>query len=584
MKNEDFVKNTQEILNEKVIPAAKEGLDKTVETAQDLFEKGKDFVSDLIKEAGKKTETVGEKAAEIKKEAEVKAVDFKSELGKKTEELKKDATGFFKKQENEIETKKDELVDFTSSKKEDVSKVINSGKEEITVGKNNLGKKLAGVALATAAAAGAYALYQNKKAKDEQVKAEFSEKMKKWNELNGEDLNTAKSEEHNVMAVRPGKVYSIGKNALLGEDIIVNISSMDKEVVFNPDEVSEPVNHVEELRKRATEVAKAAGIKAKEISATMGEKAGELKENLEKKANEVKQAAMEKSESLKDKAEEVTEDLGDKVEDIKDDVSDKVEDVKEAVAEKTEDVVDTIDETLENKMESDGKEVVDNLVEKVEDVKDVVSDKVEDAKDVVSDKVEDVKDGFEDFKNDIEWQEDESVLVQKGEELKQKAQEGFDALKDKFAQVKDSVNEKVETFKKEREKEVEPELTYVEEYNVTIHNKGNKDYFFSPMLIQRYNSKKRQTVPTPFHEEGTTLEQRIIKPGETYSGKLFISKSSSDDALIMFEDMLMRNSVAILLEDELDDEFIKDEKADLFDELLFEEDYTIYEDEPNKEN
>lgn len=570
MKNEDFVKNTQEILNEKVIPAAKEGLDKTVETAQDLFEKGKDFVSDLLKEAGKKSETVGEKAAEIKKEAEVKAEDLKTELGKKTEELKKDASGFFKKQEKEIETKKEELLDFTSSKKEDVSKVINSGKEEITVGKNNLGKKIAGVALATAAAAGAYALYQNKKAKDEQVKAEFSEKMKKWNELNGEDLNTAKTEEHNVMAVRPGKVYSIGKNALLGEDIIVNISPIDKEVVFNPDEVSEPVNHVEELRKRATEVAKAAGIKAKELSSTMGEKAGELKENLEKKANEVKQAAMEKAESLKEKAEDVTDDLGDKVEDVKDEVSDKVEEVKEAVSDKVEEVKDTVDETLENKMESDGKEVVDNLVE--------------DAKDAVSDKVEEVKDGFEDFKNDIEWQEDESVIVQKGEELKQKAQEGFDALKDKFTQVKDTVNEKVETFKKDREKEVEPELTYVEEYNVTIHNKGNKDYFFSPMLIQRYNSKKRQTVPTPFHEEGTTLEQRIIKPGETYSGKLFISKSSSDDALIMFEDMLMRNSVAILLEDELDDEFIKDEKADLFDELLFEEDYTIYEDEPNKEN
>ncbi|MFB0919092.1 MAG: apolipoprotein A1/A4/E family protein [Clostridiaceae bacterium] len=570
MKNEDFVKNTQEILNEKVIPAAKEGLDKTVETAQDLFEKGKDFVSDLLKEAGKKSETVGEKAAEIKKEAEVKAEDLKTELGKKTEELKKDASGFFKKQEKEIETKKEELLDFTSSKKEDVSKVINSGKEEITVGKNNLGKKIAGVALATAAAAGAYALYQNKKAKDEQVKAEFSEKMKKWNELNGEDLNPAKTEEHNVMAVRPGKVYSIGKNALLGEDIIVNISPIDKEVVFNPDEVSEPVNHVEELRKRATEVAKAAGIKAKELSSTMGEKAGELKENLEKKANEVKQAAMEKAESLKEKAEDVTDDLGDKVEDVKDEVSDKVEEVKEAVSDKVEEVKDTVDETLENKMESDGKEVVDNLVE--------------DAKDAVSDKVEEVKDGFEDFKNDIEWQEDESVIVQKGEELKQKAQEGFDALKDKFTQVKDTVNEKVETFKKDREKEVEPELTYVEEYNVTIHNKGNKDYFFSPMLIQRYNSKKRQTVPTPFHEEGTTLEQRIIKPGETYSGKLFISKSSSDDALIMFEDMLMRNSVAILLEDELDDEFIKDEKADLFDELLFEEDYTIYEDEPNKEN
>ena len=63
MKNEDFVKKTQDAINDKVIPAAREGLDKTVETAQDLFEKGKEFVSDMIKEAGKKTETVGEKAS-----------------------------------------------------------------------------------------------------------------------------------------------------------------------------------------------------------------------------------------------------------------------------------------------------------------------------------------------------------------------------------------------------------------------------------------------------------------------------------------------------------------------------------------
>lgn len=610
MKNEDFVKKTQDAINDKVIPAAREGLDKTVETAQDLFEKGKEFVSDMIKEAGKKTETVGEKASELLSEAEGKAEELKKSAGEKAEELKKtagtkaeelkktagvkaeelkktagtkadelkhDAAGLFKKADKTVETKTEEIVDFASEKTDQASGVINSGKEGITVAKSNTGKKIAGVALATAAAAGAYALYQKKKAKDEQIKAEFSEKMKKWNELNGEDLSTAKAEEQHVMNVRPGKVYNIGKNALLGEDIVVNIAPIDKEIVFNPEEISEPINPVEELRRRAGEVAKAAGIKAKELSATVGEKAGELKDNLEKKAQEARAAAKEKSEELKDKfdevadqAEDVQEDLADKAGDLQENLAETVDEVKDTVEETIEEVKDNVSDIIENKMESDGNEPVDDLIEK--------------GAEIVEEKVEDLKDGFEDFKDDIEWEEDESVLVQKGEELKQKAQEKLEDFKEKFHHVKDTVTDKVETMKRDREKLEEPELTYVEEYNVTIHNKGNKDYFFSPMLIQRYNSKKRQTVPTPFHEDGTTLEQQIIKPGETYSGKLFINKSVTDDALIMFEDMLMRSSVAILLEDELDDEFIKDEKADLIDELLFEgeEDYTIFEDEADK--
>lgn len=538
--------------------------------------------------------------------------------------------------------------------------------------KNNLGKALVSVAFATAAAAGAYILYQRKKVQDDKVKAEFSEKMKKWNELNEEDLTKAKSEEAKAMNVRPGRVYGIGKNALLGEDIIVNISSADKEIEFNPEEEAVPVDRFEELKKKGQEFAKAAAIRAKELSKEMGDKAQEYREAIEKKAEEIAKKAKEsaedldeaaedikddaveviqdKAEEVSDKAEEIKEDVSDKLEnnnesdgkevldnivekakDLGENLQDKVEDLKdkaedagllekaknigEALKDKFDDlkdkaegseildkakdfgeniedkfedleekakgsgilggafkkldeikakdiVEDLKDGKLDNKMESDGKEVVDDIVEKAQD-------KVEDVKDAAEVAAEEAKEGFKEFSDNIKWEDDESVLVQKGEELLNIAKEKLEVIKEKFGQVSDSINERIDEYKREKELPEEPEITYAEEYNVVIHNKGNKDYFFSPMLIQRYNSKKKQTIPTPYHEHGTTLEQKIIRPGETYTGKIVINKSADDDAIIMFEDMLMRNSIAIKLEEDLSDDFLDEKEVQFVDELLF---------------
>lgn len=566
MKDEGIVKKTQEAINEKVMPAAKEGL----ETAQELLGKGANFVGDLLKEAGKKTEhvveTAGEKTKSIREEAgktfektQEKFIDNKNDAFnyfKKNVDAKKNQAGkAFEEIRHEADKKKEAVVGFTKTTADQTSELVKAKKGKKVV------KTAAGFAVLAAAAAGAYAYYKNRLEHDEAVKAEFSEKMKKWNELEGDDLVSAAKESPVKMHVRPTKVYPIGKNALLGEDIVVNISGPGAEIPeFNPDDLAEPINPMEELRKKAEKVAETIGDKAKVAYQKASEKAEELKDMASEKAEEFKELAEEKRNEIKQKADDFMDDT--EIDDVVEEAKDKLEDAKTVVADKVEVVADKAAEIFENKMESDPAQGIDT--EKLSEQPDYLISP---------------QDGEE-----ISWQEDESVLMQKTEELRNKTSEGFNVLKEKVANAKDYVVDKVNQFKPEEMEEI-PEEFYTEEYQVTIHNRGNKDYFFSPMLIQRYNSKKRVTTPVPAHEEGTTLEQKIIKPGETYSGTIVLRKTVFDDAVIMFEDMLMKNSVAILLEDELDDQFLLDESLELRDDLLFEgidddlEDYEFDQDE-----
>lgn len=567
MKEEGIVKKTQEAINEKVVPAAKEGF----ETAQELLGKGANFVGDLLKEAGKKTEqvveTAGERTKSIREEAgktfektQEKLIDNKNDafnyFKKNVDAKKNQASNVVEELKAKAEKHKGEAVEFAKNTQDQTSGIVKAKKGKKVV------KTAAGFAVLAAAAAGAYAFYKKRLEHDEAVKAEFSEKMKKWNELEGDDLVLAAKENPVKMHVRPTKVYPIGKNALLGEDIVVNISGPGAQIPeFNPDDISEPINPMEELRKKAEKVAENLGDKAKEAYQMASEKAGELKEKAEEKAGELKEMAEEKRNEIKQKADDMMNDP--KLDDVIEDAADHFEEAKAEVTEKVADVADKAEDIIENKMESDPSHGIDT--ESLSEKPDYLTSP-------------------DNAGEEITWQEDESVLMQRTEELRNKTSEGFNVIKEKVANAKDFVVDKVNQLKPEEMEEI-PEEFYTEEYTVIIHNRGNKDYFFSPMLIQRYNSKKRVTTPVPAHAEGTTLEQRIIKPGETYSGTIVLCKTIFDDAVIMFEDMLMKNSVAILLADELDEQFLMDESLELRDDLLFEgidddmEDYEFNQDE-----
>ncbi|PKK40294.1 hypothetical protein ABB02_00403 [Clostridiaceae bacterium JG1575] len=564
-KDDGIVKKTQEVINDKVVPAAKEGLG----AAGELLGKGATVVGEFLKEAGSKTKDLVSQADDATK-------DFREDAGKtvhaaadKVVETKNDAFDFFKrgsremtekaqgtvkKAHKEVKKNADEAVDFAKTKG-----------QQLTQGKKSNKKVVAavGVAVAAAAAAGAYAFYRARKERDESVKAEFSEKMKKWNELEGEELVMVDEEDITTMHVRPSKIYRIGQNAQLGDDIIVQIGWGDEEAKdFNPDDLADPVNPLEEFRKKAGKAAdlvvektrQAAEVvtsKAKEVAGSVGEKASQVKERVEEEAyesgftdgslmEELKEEASAKVEAAKESAEQVGETIQKETDAIK-------EDLKEATASLN-------DSVKENHLMGEGDKELDS------------ADEVEPKSTFHPAARREVR---PEESHDLPWEEDESLLMKKTEDVRKLAADGIQAIKEKLGGMKRSVSDRQKA--EENDSREEEALAFVEEFNVTIHNRGNKDYFFSPMLIQRYNSSRRTTRPVPGHEKGTTLSQRLIKPGETYTGRIAVKKTLEDDALIMFEDMLMQNSVAILLEEDVNDSFLYDESMDLRDDLLFED-------------
>ena len=611
MKDDGFVKKTQDAINEKVVPAAKEGF----ETAQDLFEKSAHKVGDFLKDAGKKTEHVAETAGEKSKSVRKDAADALSRTGDKLVATKNDAFAHFKKEaedtadkaadlktdlKKEAKSKKREAVDFTKNKADQIE----------VPGTQKKGKKVvktaAGVAVLAAAAAGAYGYYKMRKDKENAIKAEFSEKMKKWNELGESELAETKTEVPFKMHVRPNRVYKIGDNALLGEDIILNVTFPGEDLEgFNPDEVSEAINPVEEIRKKAEEALGTAGTKAKQVADTVTEKAKEAYYIAAEKADELKDKMAEKSHEVRDEADgfiqdieegleareqdlqegfkdakevakELAEEAEEKKKDLADQAEDKLDDAKEKLAETSQDLKEETDEfvqDVEEGLEARNKDLdegIERAKEKAQEVADDAEDLLENK--MESDETDDLLDenlveNPQDLDN-ISWDEDESLIMQKTEDLRHKTSEGIDTLKEKLHDAKEYLEDRYNRMMPTDE-EVEEDF-FTEELQVLIHNKGNKDYFFSPMLIQRYNSAKRETAPIPVHEEGTTLEQRIIKPGETYQGTIFLKMSYTDDAVIMFEDMLMKSSVAVLLNEEMDDLFLEEESFDLQDDFLFE--------------
>lgn len=620
MKDDGIVKKTQETIQEKVVPAAKEGL----ETAQELLGRGASLVGEMTKtvrkDAGKVLEKTGDKILSTKNDA-------MAHFRKTSEEVKEQAAKTAKKAEKTaLETAKN-------------LKQMRPGEDKRRHGK--VVKTAAGVAVLAAAAAGAYAYYKSRKDREEAIKAEFSEKMKKWNEMDGEELADAGRETPVKMHVRPTSIYRIGQNALLGEDIVIRLIQPGEEMTeFNPDEIGASLNPVEEIRKKAEKAMGSAGETAKRVAGTVGDKAKDVAGTVSVKAKDVAETVSVKAKDVyskaADKADELKDKIGEKRQDMQQENDNYEGDIIQPNTEGLEQMnrhnTDHIEEAYEAMSQTDqsgqtagsvgshqhdhtsageSRDIIQPNTEGLEQLNLHTTEHIEEAQDAVGGESGQSKDNnlfenkmesgendppAEDFvvsgadlnDEEISWQEegsfDESLIMQKTEMLRQKTAEGFYTIKEKLLDAKDYLQERMNRMKPEEEEEGAEEF-YSEELEVTIHNRGNKDYFFSPMLIQRYNSRKRVTAPVPTHEEGTTLEQRIIKPGETYTGTIVLKKTEADDAIIMFEDMLMKSSVAILLTEEPDYLFLEDESYDMQDDLLFEgidgdlEDYEFGDDE-----
>lgn len=536
------------------------------ESAEQIFEKSKDKASDVKVEAMKLFDNAKKESLDLKDKAASVGEDILKKVERYFADKKKDANNI-----------KDDIVEFKDEKQKEVKKEIKGFKKNVEglteEKKFPTGKVVAGVAVA-AAAAGAYYVYKKNQEKDASIKAEFSEKLKKWDDEHLNDDEKLSLSEVGSMRVKPNKVYKLNHNGKVSDKIVVNISSSDSNITFNPEEKAVAVNPIAEIKQRAEEIAKNAGQKAKDVSQIVAEKASEMKSEVSYKVVEAKEVISEKASTLKGKAEEVKDAASSKINSIKNNEKEDNldQDNKETkdLENKVENFKNESEEIIENKMEKDPKdpieEIEDNFHKSSETDGDIIKIKVNDnpkpSNEVKNEMDKEVsKEEIEKANDKTNVTETESVLMQKGEELLKKAKEFFGKSEEVIGNVKETLVEKVDSFKKEKNMESE-ELT-LKTFNFAIHNGSDVDYYFTPVLIQRYNSTGRYTVPTPIKEEGTELEAKTIKPGETYSGKISLKMSESDDGIIVFEDLTLKNSILFLMEDELSDDYIKEETDDL---------------------
>ncbi|MBW8384052.1 MAG: hypothetical protein K0M69_16220 [Youngiibacter sp.] len=332
----------------------------------------------------------------------------------------------------------------------------------------------------------------------------------------------------------------------------------------------------EDIREDAGEIVE----KVKDKAEDLQEDAGELLEKAKDKAEDIKEDAGEIFEKAKDKIEDIKEDADEKVsekaEDFQEDAGvllenakDKIEDIKEDTSEKIAEVREEAEELKENHFD------LKDIGKKLDNLKDKAMDKIEDIKEDAGEVVEKVKDKAEDLKENrmtSEFEDDlkdpqipdigdvaaeepyEPLGGEEYDEVSFKSEDTLTKVMNVTEKVAGTISEVAGTVKGK----LIPEEPYYEkelmEYEVTIHNGGEEDYYFNPLLIQKYDVRKRQVEIRPIHKEGTTLESIVIRPGETYTAKLAVEKSiGKKEGLVVFEDIMMNNSVLFLLEDEKSD-------------------------------
>jgi hypothetical protein len=151
------------------------------------------------------------------------------------------------------------------------------------------------------------------------------------------------------------------------------------------------------------------------------------------------------------------------------------------------------------------------------------------------------------------------------EELIEDAKEGGEGLKEKVKHLAESAKAKVISGEKP------PHDEELVEFVVTIHNKGEEDYLFNPMQLQLYDLNRRSVQIRAKHEDGTTLGKILLKPGETYTGKLFVKKDQNrNEGIMFFKDLSLEYEVLFLVD--------KGDPVKADPELRLEEDY-LYGDE-----
>lgn len=583
---------------------------KTIKKVEKIIEKGEDFARDLVPKAKDTFSDLKESAISVYE----KGLESAQMLIEKGERLREESQAAAAK-------KADEVVELVSVKAE---KVKPAALKAVPEKKKNTGKIAAGVAVGALAAA-AYAYYKTQQLKNERLKEDYSVKMKRWSELEKDLLEAEAGDVMQPVKVVPRKVYAEGSNARLTDSIVVRVTKSQGET-FDPTQEGEVLAGVgiagvikdkaasgyESIKKKVEEAKVQINLGKMEAEDKLEELTDKVQdidivETVKESVDEAKLQAhlgtletkekfeelKEKAVDLKKKAEDTVDDIssklsegkvegftpnieeglkenhfdlkgiGDKLDNLKDKAKEKLEDIKEDAGEIVEKVKDKAED-----LQEDAGELLEKAKDKLEDLTEGAEEKAEEVREAVEEKAEELKENkmsseFEDDLKDAGIPDIGDVAAEEpyeplGEEeyedITFKSEDTLTKVKNVTEKVAGTLSEVAGTVKGK----LIPEEPYYEkelmEYEVTIHNGGEEDYYFNPLLIQKYDVRKRQVEIRPIHRDGTTLESIVIRPGETYTAKLAVEKSiGKKEGLIVFEDIMMNNSVLFLLEDEKSD-------------------------------
>lgn len=523
-------------------------MDKVVKKSEELMKKGEEMAKDMIPKVKDATSDFKDSIASMMD----KGAQSAQHLLDKKDDVKEDVVSFAKNSQKAATKEVNKVLDKKSDKK-------------------SSGKVVAGVALAAAAAA-AYAIYKKNKIKNENLKAEYSEKLTRWAELDLSSLESETDGFQEPMKITPKKVYKAGSNALVG-DLIINVSNPSDDFTFNPDDEGKPLAELD-LKKMVMDKTEAVREKilTKIEEGRLQTKLGSME--AKDKYVEIKDMAEEKLETVKAKVDE-----------------DIAPNVRQKAAELKNDAEHRLEELKRKSEQADGEEVLEDIKDeykdwskdakkKFEDLKSKVAETTKDLGETLEDKAEDAEENLEGFmKNDMAFEDDSDLepddhdnIVDEpfgAEEMVGEETENAEGLKDKVKHMAENAKARIKSDKPEED------LDLIE-YKVTMHNRGEEDYSFNPMQLQLFDINRRSVHLMAKHEEGTTLGRVILKPGETYTGKLFMKKNKGKkQGILFFKDLSLDYSILFLADDgnpvEKDPTLVLDEDYLYSDEEVLEE-------------
>lgn len=537
-----------------------------------------DFEMDKMK---KKGEDMVKKGEEMAKDVVPKVKDATSDLKDTVSNFVDKGTKEAKKLFEKKDDVKDDVVDFSRRSKDNVKSnltdMTDSGNEK---GKGK-GKIVAGVAVA-AAAATAYAVYRRNKAKNEELRMNYAEKLQRWSEVESTERENHDDELQKPIKVAPKKVYKLGGNALVGDDLIINVSKTGNDFAFNPDDEGQPIADMD-IKKVIMD--KTSAIKDK-ISTKMDEaklqgKLGTME--AKDKYVEIKDMAEDGLDDLKTKVDdEITPNVKQKAEDFKNEAEDKFKELKnkanvdEKAKEVKKDAKDIKEEAKEKKEEA--KDKFQDLKKKVSSTAKDAADAVEDAGDTVEKKTDTlevkVEDMVDDSKVDKIKRNDMAIDGDSPDDFVDEPY-GAQEVMNGDENNEDNMMDKVKNMASDAKDKIMPDSNNGERelvgYRVAIHNRGEEDYSFSPTQFQLYDTVKRTVKLQSTPDEGTTLGNVTIKPGETYEGKLYVQKQLGvKEGIVFFRDLSLDYAVLYLTNN--------DDPVESNPRLVLDEDY-LYSDE-----